>query len=136
MDTTQSARPATAKGTNALRAGSAVTTGLFAVLIAISGVLYLIGPPAIVAAIRNLGYPDYFRQLLGVAKLLGAAALIAPRIPTLREWAYAGFTFDLLAAIASHALSSEPIAHAAPAVFALALLAASWSLRRRLQSAP
>ena len=132
MDTMQAARPATANPTSAIRVGASVTTGLFAVLIAISGVLYLVGPRAIVAAIHDLGYPDYFRQMLGVAKLLGAAALIAPRMPTLREWAYAGFTFDLLAAIASHALSGDPIAHAAPAVLALALLAVSWSLRRRL----
>ena len=47
-------------------------------IMAIAGVLYLIGPSPIVAAIRNLGYPDYLRQLLGIAKLLGAAALIAP----------------------------------------------------------
>jgi len=98
---------------------------------AIAGVLYLIGPPPITAAIRNLGYPDYLRQLLGIAKLLGAAALVAPGLRTLREWAYAGFTFDLVAAIASHTLSGEPIAQAAPAVFAVALLVASYSLRRR-----
>ena len=90
MDTMQAARPATANPTSAIRVGASVTTGLFAVLIAISGVLYLVGLRAIVAAIHNLGYPDYFRQMLGVAKLLGAAALIAPRMPTLREWAYAG----------------------------------------------
>ena len=129
MDTTQTL---TGGRTNPVQVGASVTTGLFAVLIAISGVLYLVGPPPIVAAIRNLGYPDYVRPLLGIAKLLGAGALILPRSRTLREWAYAGFTFDLLAAIASHALSGEA-AHAGPAVFALALLAASYSLRRRSQ---
>jgi len=52
----------------------------------------------------------------------------------LREWAYAGFTFDLVGAIASHTLSGEPIAQAAPALFALALLVVSCSLRRRQQT--
>ena len=79
---------------------------------------------------RHLGYPDYLRPLLGIAKLLGAAALITPGRPKLREWAYAGFTFDLLGALASHALSGDSVAHAAPALFALALLIASYSLRR------
>jgi DoxX-like family len=68
MDTTQTL---TDTRTNAAQVGAILTTGLFAVLIAISGVLYLVGPPPIVAAIRNLGYPDYFRPLLGIAKLLG-----------------------------------------------------------------
>ena len=135
MNTTQTARPMTANGTNGVRVGAAVTTGLFALMMAIAGVLYLVGPPPIVAAIRNLGYPDYLRLLLGIAKLLGAAALIVPGMRRLREWAYAGFTFDLIGAIASHTLSGEPIAQAAPAVFALALLVVSYSLRRRLVSA-
>src|SRR2546426_2759553 len=60
MDTTQTL---TGDRTNPVQVGASVTTGLFAVLIAISGVLYLVGPPPIVAAIRNLGYPDYVRPL-------------------------------------------------------------------------
>jgi len=55
MDTMQTARPMTANGTNRVRIGAAVTTGLFTLMMVIAGVLYLIGPPPIVAAIRNLG---------------------------------------------------------------------------------
>src|SRR5882672_9675447 len=92
MDTMQTARlMRAASGTNALRIGERVTTGVFAVILAISRVAYLIDPPPIVAPMRSLGYPDYFRSLLGVVKLLGAAALILPSMPRLREWAYAGF---------------------------------------------
>jgi hypothetical protein len=118
--------------TNAAQVGAAATTGLFALMLTISGVLYLVGPPPIVAVIHRLGYPDYFRQLLGIAKIAGSAALVLPRLRVLREWAYAGFTFNLIAAIASHVLSGDA-AHAAPAVFALALLAVSYSLRRQMQ---
>jgi hypothetical protein len=106
-----------------------ISTGLFAALMTVSGVLYLVGPPPIVAAIAELGYPPYFRVLLGVAKLMGVAGLLLPRRPTLREWAYAGFTFDLVAALVSHAVVGGA-AHAPPAAFALALLAASYFLRR------
>lgn len=130
MDTMQTAPPMTAASGTKVRLGARVTTALFAVILGGSGVAYLIGPPSIVAAMRSLGYPDYFRSLLGVAKLLGATALIVPRMRTLREWAYAGFTFNLLGAIASTLLAGEPAAHAAPAVFALTLLFASYVLRR------
>lgn len=132
METTQTLA---GSRTGAVQVGAAVTTGLFAVMLAISGVLYVVGPAPIVAAIHRLGYPDYFRQLLGVAKIAGAAALVLPSLRTLREWAYAGFTFNLIAAISSHVLSGDG-AHAAPAVFALALLAASYSLRRRAANVP
>jgi len=118
---------------NAMQIAASATTGLFAAIMAISGVLYVVGPAPIVAGIRELGYPDYFRQLLGLAKIAGAAALVMRGPRTLREWAYAGFTFELIAAIVSHALRG-PFALAAPAVFALALLLASYSLRRRTQA--
>jgi DoxX-like family len=70
------------------------------------------------------GYPDYVRPLVGIAKIAGAVALVARRLPTLREWAYAGLTFDLVLAVASHALAGDSIAHVAPAVFALELIVA------------
>ena len=58
-----------------------------------------------VEGIRHLGYPDYFRVLLTVFKVLGGLALILPFVPArLKEWAYAGFTFNLVAATVSHAV--------------------------------
>jgi len=53
--------------------------------------------------IRHLGYPDYFGVMLTVFKVLGALALIIPRIPgRIKEWAYAGFVFDFTAAFVSY----------------------------------
>jgi len=53
--------------------------------------------------IRHLGYPDYFGTALAVFKVLGALLLIIPQVPKrLKEWAYAGFTFDFLFAFISH----------------------------------
>jgi uncharacterized protein YjeT (DUF2065 family) len=55
------------------------------------------------AGIMHLGYPDYFRVFLNVMKVLGAIALVVPFVPkVVKEWAYAGFTFSLLAATFSH----------------------------------
>jgi hypothetical protein len=115
-------------GSKHVRAGW-ITTALVALLMAFSGALYVLGPPSVVEGFHHLGYPDYFRVLLGVAKLAGAAALLT-RWRALREWAYAGFTFDLLAAIASHAVRGDGRAVAFPFAILL-LLAASYHLRQR-----
>jgi hypothetical protein len=56
---------------------------------------------------RALGYPVYFLTILGVWKVLSAPALLAPRLPRLKEWAYAGIFFDLTGAAASHAFSGD-----------------------------
>ena len=50
----------------------------------------------------HLGYPAYFAVLLGVWKVLGGLAILAPRLPRLKEWAYAGMFFDLSGAAISH----------------------------------
>lgn len=53
--------------------------------------------------IRNLGYPEYFGNVLVIFKIIGVLALIVPRIPKrMKEWAYAGFTFNFLFAGISH----------------------------------
>ncbi|MGE5943567.1 MAG: DoxX family protein [Flavobacteriales bacterium] len=53
--------------------------------------------------IRHLGYPEYFGNALVVFKILGALALVIPQVPNrVKEWAYAGFTFDFLFASISH----------------------------------
>lgn len=53
--------------------------------------------------IMHLGYPEYFITLLVSFKVLGALALVIPQVPArLKEWAYAGFTFNLISAIVSN----------------------------------
>ena len=114
------------------RIAERVVTGLFALLMTVSGVLYLVGPARVVDGLRELGYPLYFLKMLGTAKLLGVMALYAPGRPKLREWAYAGFSFDLIAAVVSH-LATNGASHLPPALFALSLLVASYLLRRRAE---
>jgi len=107
-----------------------ITRGAFAALMLVSGGLYLVGPRPVLEMLQPLGYPLYFIKLLGVAKVLGAAALLAPVRPTLREWAYAGFAFDLIAAVVSH-VATGGAAHLGPPVLALALLGAAYVLEHR-----
>jgi hypothetical protein len=95
----------------------------------VGGVLNLKGGPDVAATMSHLGYPLYFAAMLGAWKLLGALAIAAPGLPRVKEWAYAGFVFDLSAAAASRAAVGDGAADvAAPLVF-LALVVASWALR-------
>ena len=66
------------------------------------GMQDLLRTPAVSDTIRHLGYPWYFCYLLGTGKLLAALALAYPKTRLLREWAYAGVTFELLSSFASH----------------------------------
>jgi len=107
-----------------------LTTAALLVLMTLSGALYLASPEPLLRALEPLGYPPYFLRLLGVAKLLGVAALLVPGRPLFKEWAYAGFTFDLLAALASH-LATGTATHAPPALCALVLVLVSYRFAHR-----
>jgi hypothetical protein len=79
-----------------------------------------------------LDYPMYFFLILGIWKVLGAIAILVPRFPRLKEWAYAGIYFDLTGAAASCAAVGGYGVYAfhvlAPLIIA-ALTVASWALR-------
>lgn len=83
------------------------STILFAAFMLLSGVMSLIPSPEGAKALTDLGYPVYLNTILGVAKILGAVAILQPKYKTIKEWAYAGFTIDLVGASASFILSSN-----------------------------
>ena len=68
-------------------------TGLVGIVTLLAGFSYVTTAPEAVENFRHVGYPQQLRILLGIAKLAGAIVLLLPRLPTLKEWAYAGFTF-------------------------------------------
>jgi hypothetical protein len=70
--------------------------------------------------------------ILGVAKLLGIAAILFGRFPTLKEWAYAGFTFDVLGAFLSHLMAGDSFLIALVPLLFLAVQLGSYFLWRRL----
>lgn len=95
----------------------------------IDGYLQLTRDPQVMATLAHLGYPAYFATILGVCKLLGAIAIVGPGFPRIKEWAYAGFFFELTGAAATRAFAGDAVADIiAPLVF-LALVMASWALR-------
>ncbi len=79
--------------------------------------------------VHMLGYPPYFVVILGVWKVLGAIAILVPRFPRLKEWAYAGIFFDLTGAAASNASVGGPAFHVIAPLAICALLIVSWALR-------
>lgn len=116
-----------------------VSTGLLAFAFAAGGVGDLSGAPQVLEGMTHLGYPAYFATILGVWKVLGAVALLAPRFPRLKEWAYAGIFFDLTGAAYSHAVSGDPAGKVITPLVLVAVAAASWALRpesRKLASEP
>lgn len=112
-----------------------IATSVFVVGLSWSAIQYLVEAPKMVAAITGLGYPVYFMKLLGVAKLLGVVTIVIGRFETLKEWAYAGFTFNLIAASVSHVASGDPAWKAAVPLAFLAVLTASYATWKRLHRA-
>lgn len=104
-------------------------TVLLALVLLSGGAAQLIQRPENVEGMAHLGYPAYLLTILGFWKLLGGVVLLVPRLPLLKEWAYAGAFFDLSGAAASHAFAHDPTARVLiPAAFAVLTLA-SWALR-------
>ena len=90
--------------------------------------------PQVAAAFTHLGFPDYFRVGLSLAKILGVAVLLAPVPPRLKEWAYAGFAITLGSALIAHfSVGDGPEAWGWAAGTSV-LWALSYVLWRRLQA--
>ena len=82
-----------------------------------------------VDSITQLGYPEYFLTILGIWKLLGTIAILIPKFPLLKEWAYAGFFFAMSGAIFSHLIMHNPMSEIFPALLLLILTLVSWYFR-------
>lgn len=116
-----------------------ITTGLFTFGLGASGLMTITHQPPMVAAYQHLGYPLYFMNILGAGKLLGVATVLAPGLPRLKEWAYAGFVINMTSAVISHLASGDPVGNAVGPFVILGLVLASWRLRpadRKLADAP
>ena len=112
-----------------------VTTGWVALSMVSGGVAHVLHVPASVDGFVRLGYPLHFVTLLGIWKILGALALLAPKFPRLKEWTYAGIAFDLTGAAFAWAVvgasdsSLSNAGHIIVPLAGLALALTSWALR-------
>ena len=106
-----------------------IATGLVFLAFLAGGITDAIGGDQVRDGMAHLGYPAYVATLLGAWKLLGAIAIVAPGLPRLKEWAYAGILFDLTGAAVSHASSGDPAGKVVLPLVILAVAAVSWALR-------
>jgi uncharacterized membrane protein len=106
-----------------------VTTGFLAFGMLAQGFAQISHTKGYVDIIVHLGYPSYFLYIIGVWKILGVIAILIPRYPLVKEWAYAGFFFVMSGAVFSHIASGDSITAAAPALTLLIFILASWYFR-------
>lgn len=85
--------------------------------------------PGSLENVVHMGFPAEVLLLLGVWKLLGVVALLMPRTPLLKEWAYAGIFFTVSGALYFHVRSGDGSGMIAPVLLYLVLIAASWYFR-------
>jgi uncharacterized membrane protein YphA (DoxX/SURF4 family) len=107
-----------------------VATVLVAAEAAVGGVADILQLPPFFPTLIHLGYPGYFSVILGVWKVLGAVAILAPSLPRLKEWAYAGIVFNMTGAVASHLAVGDSAGNLVAPIIFTGLVAASWALRR------
>lgn len=94
-----------------------------------TGIVQLLQIKEEVDMMTHLGYPLYFLTLLGIWKILGVIAVLLPKFPILKEWAYAGFFFSMSGAMYSHLAVGDPAAELFGPALLLVLTSVSWYLR-------
>ncbi len=107
-----------------------VSTVLLSALALMSAGMYFFNYEMVYENFVNLGYPTYLIYPLAIAKILGVIALWTKKNATLREWAYAGFFYDFVLAIAAHLHARD--GEFAPALVALILLIISYIYKPKI----
>ncbi|RDC57212.1 DoxX family protein [Pedobacter chinensis] len=107
-----------------------ISTSLISLMMIFSAYSYFTNPE-VKQGFQHLGFSDYFRIELGIAKLLGAIILIAPIKGQIKEWAYAGFAITFISAFIAHAASGDPVSNQiGPIVFLLVLALSYFTYRK------
>lgn len=114
-----------------------IFTSILVAVMLFSGITSILNTPESIKMLcGHFGYPAYFNQYLGVAKVLGSIALLMPGFPRLKEWAYAGFAFDMISAVYSEISVHDPVTQWAPIFIFIAILVVSYIFHhKRLKAA-
>ncbi len=111
-----------------------VSTGIISAMMLFSAFGYFTNPD-MKAGFVHLGFPDFFRIELGVAKILGAIALLLPMPPAkIKEWAYFGFALVFLSASIGHAAVGDPVGNIIPPLVFLAILGVSYFYNMKVKA--
>jgi hypothetical protein len=107
---------------------SLVTLGLFS-----AGIMYFTNPE-VAAGFTHLGFPDYFRKELGIAKIIAALTVILPMIPrNMREWTYAGIGIVFISATIAHSASGDPTGNIVAPLIQFVILLVSYFTYSKIQ---
>lgn len=106
-----------------------IATGWLALGMLSTGIVQLLKMKEEADMFIHLGYPLYFLTLLAVWKFLGVVAVLIPKFPLLKEWAYAGFFFAMSGAVFSHLVCGDPAKDFFGPVLLLILTIVSWYFR-------
>ena len=101
------------------------TTIIVSLMMALSAFAHFTNP-TVAEGFHHLGFPDYFRIELGIAKVIGVIVLLAPVPARLKEWAYAGFTIVFISATIAHIASGDPASKFIMPIILLAILMTSY----------
>ena len=112
-----------------------ILTGLFLAMMLWSAFGSFTNNPDGAKIMAHLQYPLYLGKLLGVLKILGVIAIVVPGFPRLKEWAYAGFTFDLIGATWGSIAVGDPVSQWAFMFVFFIVLAISYSLYHKKTAA-
>lgn len=94
-----------------------------------TGVVQLLKQEEVVTQMETLGYPIYFLTIIGLWKLLGVVAILVPRWPLVKEWAYAGFFFLMSGAVFTHLAVGDSAENYFGPTLLLVLIVISWYFR-------
>ena len=94
-----------------------------------TGIVQLMKSKEDVAMMIRLGYPIYFLMIIGVWKMLGVIAVLIPKFPLLKEWAYAGFFFLMSGAVISHLVVGDAAKELFGPMLLIVLTMVSWYFR-------
>lgn len=95
----------------------------------------LFAPQYVNAGTKPLGYPDYFAYTLIICKILGVIAISYPALSDkVKEWAYAGLTFNLIFAFISHACVDQNVGFMLMPLVVLFILAISYIYSKRIKN--
>ncbi len=109
-----------------------ISTVFISLWMLVSAVGYFV-IPEMKTNFQHLGFPDYFRVELGIAKILGALAILLPFVPTkLKEFAYFGFIFTFFSAIVAHLSVGDTLLVSLFPLFALIVILISYSYYHKL----
>lgn len=103
-----------------------ILTGLLIPALGIGSVTEVLGNPKSAEVVTSLGYPAYLSPFLGIARILALIAILSPKHPRLKEWAYAGLVFDIIGAAYSQIANGNPFTYMIFPIIALGMVLGSY----------